>query len=79
MIKKVRLKMTYQEIIDIIKRTGETPENLWVLGCWFQQYGNELWIGECYNTEKKSSTEETFTLFMNFTRNIVQVVLWAMN
>lgn len=43
--------MTFLDIIDIIYRTGETPENLWMLGRWFEQFGEVFWNGECYNTE----------------------------
>lgn len=44
--------MTYQDIIDIIKRTGESPEHLWTLGKWLERYGMEFWNGKCFDTEK---------------------------
>lgn len=55
--------MTYKNIIDIIKRTGETPENLWILGCWFERYCNDSWNGECFNTEKEFNGRNLYPIY----------------
>ena len=55
--------MTYQGIIGIIKRTGETQENLWMLGCWFERYGNNFWNGECFNTEKDFDGRNLYPIY----------------
>lgn len=55
--------MTYQDIIDIIKRKGESPENLWILGSWFSQYGDGFWNGEYYNTEKEFDGRNLYPIY----------------
>lgn len=55
--------MTYQDIIDIVKRNNEAPEHLWVLGHWFEQYGKEFWNGECFNTEKEFNGRNLYPVY----------------
>ena len=44
---------TYAEIVQHIKNEGEMPENLQLLGEWFEHNGAMFWTGECYDTEKE--------------------------
>lgn len=57
------IMMTYQDIIGVIKRKGETPMNLMALGHWFELYGNEFWNGECYNTEKEFDGRNLYPVY----------------
>ena len=43
----------FNEFIELIKTDGETPENLALLGEWFERNGVMFWNGECWDTSKE--------------------------
>lgn len=53
LIEKDNNLYTYDEFVQHIKNEGETPENLQLLGEWFERNGDRFWTGECYDTEKE--------------------------
>lgn len=61
--KERTINMTYQDIISMIKSKGETPENLWLLGRWFEQYGYNFWNGEYFYTEKTFNGRNLYPIY----------------
>lgn len=43
-------RYSYSELLEAVK-SNETPDNVYALGAWFEQYGDQFWNGEYYDAD----------------------------